>query len=117
MTETIELYLRIQAPKNTEKYELLKYLKNRPIPATKLVLEAIQAFYLPLAYLDNEEINNDEKQKIAKNSSSVLKHQAEYIEQRIRINSEVLVASSVNQSSQRGLKGKSENLQADDIFK
>ncbi|PSF33456.1 hypothetical protein C7H19_20005 [Aphanothece hegewaldii CCALA 016] len=75
-----DLSFRLQPSSGTLEYELVRYLKRLPETPKKVILESVKAFWLPIACLESGEFTPAELEKIGKNSLSILKNQADYLE-------------------------------------
>lgn len=97
MIETTEINIRFRAYQGTPEYELIEYIKRQPISSKRIILEILKIFYLPIAQLEKEKSDLEEIRKTAKNSSSLLRNQAEYIERKVGIDAEVKLNPNTDQ--------------------
>ena len=77
--ETITQYLKYTVNKDSDEGILLEYLKlERYEPLSRLILQAVMSYWLPLALEKQEDYDQNKLKKWAEQSIYVLRRQADY---------------------------------------
>jgi len=101
MSEEITLHLKIRVPVDSLDSKLLSFLKDSRTSATSMVLEAVRAYWLPIAYAGNK--HPERTKAIAHECLRTLQIQERYISTVCELESSlasVPVHSDVSRSNQ-----------------
>lgn len=80
---SIEIRFEVQVLEGSREEKLLNYLKSKqtPFPLKDMVMIALQGFLMPLAYRDDDDVTDQEKGWVVRDSIQRLQQQVQYFQE------------------------------------